>query len=43
MDLNFLQIHLDFPTSEAIPNIGSEFDAAELAATLAGWPMLAVE
>lgn len=34
-DLRFRQIHLDFHTSEAIPGIGSAFDANEFADTLA--------
>ena len=33
--LRFRQIHLDFHTSEAIPGIGSAFDAGEFADTLA--------
>ena len=32
--LCFRQIHLDFHTGEHIPNIGSEFDPEEFAATL---------
>lgn len=35
IDLRFRQIHLDFHTSEAIPGIGSAFDANEFADTLA--------
>ena len=31
----FRQIHLDFHTSPAIPDVGAEFDAEEFAATLA--------
>jgi len=34
LDLRFRQIHLDFHTSEAIPNIGADFDPEEFAATL---------
>lgn len=34
-NLRFRQIHLDFHTSEAIPGIGSAFDANEFADTLA--------
>jgi len=34
-NLRFRQVHLDFHTSEAIPGIGSAFDANEFADTLA--------
>ncbi len=34
MDLPFRQIHLDFHTSEAIPDIGAEFDPDEFGDTL---------
>lgn len=33
-ELPFRQIHLDFHTSELIPGVGAEFDAASFAATL---------
>ncbi len=33
-EIPFRQVHLDFHTSELIPGIGSEFDAARFAATL---------
>ena len=33
-DLRFRQIHLDFHTSEHIPDVGSQFDAEEFAETL---------
>ena len=33
--LPFRQIHLDFHTSEAIPDVGADFDPDEFAATLA--------
>ncbi len=34
LNLRFRQIHLDFHTSELIPDIGSQFDPEEFAATL---------
>jgi len=34
MDFSFRQIHLDFHTSEHIPDIGIEFDAGEFVSTL---------
>ncbi len=34
MDLPFRQIHLDFHTSEMIPDIGAEFDPDEFGDTL---------
>ncbi|NQU45230.1 beta-galactosidase trimerization domain-containing protein [bacterium] len=34
MELRFRQIHLDFHTSEDIPDIGAKFDAEEYASTL---------
>ena len=33
--LRFRQIHLDFHTSEAVPDVGADFNAEEFAATLA--------
>ena len=34
VDLRFRQMHLDFHTSESIPDVGAKFDPDEFAETL---------